>query len=77
MHPARLSLLAIKHKQWRAITSRHRDDTGATRITLECGHDTSIAPHFDMSHTRECGCIECGEQYVRSAPQYAKEFEAQ
>lgn len=74
MHPARLSLLSIKHKQSRAITAHHRDETGLTHITLECGHGTTIAPHFDMSHAKHFACSECGERYVRTAPQYASEF---
>jgi rRNA maturation protein Nop10 len=73
MHPARLSLLANKHQQFRAVIERDVRADG-TRLTLECGHETVIAPHFDASHTKQCGCHKCGESYVRAAPQYAAEF---
>jgi uncharacterized pyridoxal phosphate-containing UPF0001 family protein len=74
MHPSRLSFLAGKHKQRRAVVSRDVRTDG-THIVLECGHTTKFVPHCDVSGVTDCGCSECGEQYVRTAPQYAKEFE--
>jgi hypothetical protein len=74
MHPARLSFLAIKHKQQRAVVSQDVRSDG-TIITMECGHTTTFVPHCDTRGVKNCGCSECGEQYVRAAPQYAKEFE--
>jgi hypothetical protein len=73
MHPARLSYLSYQHKQRRAVVSCDVRTDG-TLITLECGHTTTFAPHFDTRDTKECGCSRCGESYVRAAPQYAKEF---
>lgn len=74
LHPARLSFLAIKHKQSRAVVSREVRNDGGTTLKLECGHAVAIAPHFDTRHTKEQGCHRCGEQYVRAARQYAAEF---
>jgi ribosomal protein S27AE len=74
MHPDRFSFLAYKHKQFRAVVARDVRTDG-TSCTLECGHVSVIAPHFDVSKTEQLGCYECGKTYVRSAPQYAKEFQ--
>ncbi len=73
MNIARLNFLAYRHKRFRAVVARDVRADG-TRLTLECGHVRTIAPHFDAKHTKEVGCSECGELYVRSSPQYASEF---
>lgn len=73
MHPARLSFLGVKHQQQRAVKSLDVRSDG-TFVALECGHTITIAPHFDASHSKSFGCCVCGEQFVRTAPQYAGEF---
>lgn len=73
MHPDRLSFLSVKHAQRRAVVSKDVRSDG-TVIAMECGHSTIYAPHFDTRSVKDCGCRYCGEQFVRSAPQYAKEF---
>jgi hypothetical protein len=50
--------------------------TDGTTITLECGHTTNYVPHVDPNSIKTCGCRQCGEQFVRAAPQYADEFTA-
>lgn len=74
MHPDRLSFLATEHWQRKAIVSRMRDTNGHWKFKLECGHDGSCVGHFDCSKTTHWNCIPCGLEYVKSAPQYAKEF---
>ena len=74
MHPARLSFLATRHAQKRGVVAREERANG-TRLTLECGHEAIIAPHFDARQTEHCNCSKCGETYVLMAPQYAREFE--
>lgn len=73
MHPARLSFLAGKHEQPRKVVNNIRSANG-TVLTLECGHCINIASHFDCSKVEQRGCRECGLEYVKNAPQYAKEF---
>jgi hypothetical protein len=73
MHPARLSYLSRRHEQQRKIVAQDVQSNG-TRLTLECGHKVTIAPHFDTTKSTHMGCSDCGEQYVRTATQYAKEF---
>lgn len=75
MHPARLSFLGHKHAQWRAVVVRDVRADG-TYLSLECGHESVVAPHFDTKHTERVRCRECGDQYVKTAPQYADEFAA-
>lgn len=73
MHPSRLSFLAVKHEQQRAVISLDvRPDE--TRVALECGHTVTIAPHFDARHRSSYGCCACGENFVRTSPKYASEF---
>jgi hypothetical protein len=73
MHPARLSFLASRHALCRAVLSVDAQLDG-NYLTLACGHDACAAPHFDCSKTKTWQCTPCGEEYVRNAPQYAKEF---
>lgn len=73
MHPARLDFLAYRHAQRRAVVSKDIRVDGTT-LTLECGHKSEVAPHFDVRGTKDCGCSECGRAYVKTAAQYAKEF---
>lgn len=73
MHPDRLNFLAYKHKQRRAVVAREVRSDGTT-LTLECGHFSFVAPHFDTKRTPECGCSECGRDYVKTAPQFADEW---
>ena len=73
MHPARLSFLAFKHAQSRTVVATDQRTDGTT-FTLECGHTSEMAPHFDARHVRERGCHLCGVEYVKAAPQYANEF---
>lgn len=73
MHPDRLNFLANRHKQSRAVVAREVRADGTT-LTLECGHFSFVAPHFDAKCITECGCRECGRDYVKSAPQYADEW---
>ena len=75
MHPARLSFLATRHAQRRAVVSRDIRTDGVT-LKLECGHEGHGVSHFDYSKTETWNCSECGAEFVRSAPQYAKEFES-
>jgi len=74
MHPARLSLLAGRHEPPRKVVARERQPGGCWTLSLECGHVDEVVPHFDCSRTETRPCRECGEAYVRTAPQYAKEF---
>lgn len=74
MHPARLAFLAGKHAQPRKVISKLSSASG-TLLKLECGHTQDIAPHFDCSAVESRNCRICGEEYVKSAPQYQKEFE--
>jgi hypothetical protein len=73
MHPARLALLASKHAPSRKVVSNIWSPSG-TAINLECGHSVVIAPHFDCSNKETHNCRICGQDYVKSAPQYSKEF---
>lgn len=74
MHPARLSFLSVKHKQRRKIDLRTRDAKGHWAIVMQCGHEGTCVGHFDISKETHWNCVECGEAYVRSAPEYAREF---
>lgn len=74
MHPARFSFLAHKHAQRKLIIERFRDATGHWHLKLECGHDGECVAHMDVSKTEHWRCSECGEEYVKKAPQYAVEF---
>jgi hypothetical protein len=73
MHPARLSFLATRHAQRRAITSRDIRSNGTT-LFLECGHTCDIAPHFDVSSATDGHCIPCGRAFVLNGPLYAEEL---
>lgn len=77
MHPARLSLLASKHRQKREIVTCTRNEDGHWHITMACGHEGGCVGHFDARLAKEWNCYECGEAYVKAAPQYATEFEKQ
>lgn len=73
MHPDRLNFLANRHKLSRAVVSRDVRANGTT-LTLECGHFSFVAPHFDTKRAISYDCRECGRDYVKSAPQYAGEW---
>ena len=73
MHPARLSFLAVRHAQSRVVVATDQRTDGTT-FTLECGHTSEMAPHFDARQVRERSCIRCGAEYVKAAPQYTNEF---
>lgn len=75
MHPRRHSFLAYKHDIKRAIVARDIRTDG-TVFTLECGHQSTMAPHFDGTLGEKRGCHSCSLEYIRTAPQYAKEWEA-
>jgi arylamine N-acetyltransferase len=76
MHPARLSFLAWNHAQRRAVVATDQRTDGTT-FTLECGHTSEMAPHFDARQVQERSCHRCGAEYVKTAPQYASEFAAE
>lgn len=73
MHQERLNFLANRHKQWRAVVSREVRADGTT-LSLECGHQSFVASHFDAQRTASCGCRECGVEYVKAAPKYSDEW---
>lgn len=73
MHPARLSYLAIQNAPRRTVVAKDVR-TDSTVVTLECGHTTTFVPHCDPRSVTDADCRDCGEQYVRTSPRYAKEF---
>jgi hypothetical protein len=73
MHPRRLIFLSYRHAQRRAVVERNIRPDGTT-FTLECGHTHDGAAHFDSKLTTHCNCMECGKEYVKASPLYAKEW---
>ena len=71
MHPARLALLAGRHAPRRAIVSKEFTPNGWP-LVLECGHVGTCVAHATPG--ADWSCRACGEQIVRTAPQYANEF---
>jgi len=58
----------------RKIVAAHRDASGCY-YKLECGHDSTSAPHFSLAKVGEIRrCAKCGESFVKESPIYAKEF---
>lgn len=76
MHPARLSFLGYKHAPQREVVSCVRNTAGHWDIKLACGHETGCVGHMDASLSKTFSCSPCGLEYVKNAPQYAKEFNA-
>jgi hypothetical protein len=74
MHPSRFSFLAYNNKQTRKIVSKTFTSEG-WNLLLECEHYGGCVAH--MVPGVDWKCYPCGEEYIRSAPQYAKEFKVE
>jgi hypothetical protein len=75
MHPVRLDYLAYNNAQERKIIEREKCERGHWTFKLECGHESCGVGHFDYRHETTRRCFECGVEYVKTAPQWAHEFD--